>query len=212
MKGKKGIELALNFIVILIMSIIIFVGALYITVKFMNQANERKNQLDQDTEQQIENLIADGSKVAIAFETKEIKRGHSDVFGLGIQNINRRAWTFFIDISFNTSYGIDYLPLESDYDYINTHWIFNDTRKFVIDPNDHLSIPLLVRAASQMSRTKGTERGTYVFDVCVCAPSSGNYVLDCPYKCPPEYSSPDLRERREKLYDTYVHQIYVKVP
>lgn len=209
MKGKKGIELALNFIVILIMSIIIFVGALYITVKFMNQANERKNQLDQETAQQIENLIADGSKVAIAFETKEIKRGHSDVFGLGIQNINRREYNFYVDISFNTSYGVNYSQLDSDYDYINTHWIFNDTRTFVIDPNDHLSIPLLVRAAPQMSPTKGTERGTYVFDVCVCAPSSGDYVLDCPHKCPPDYQN---GERRDKLYDGYVHQIYVNVP
>ena len=69
---KRGIELSINFIVILIISLIIFTSGLVFTNKFFKLAVDRKADLDKQTELEIQNLLSDGAPVAIPYNKKKI--------------------------------------------------------------------------------------------------------------------------------------------
>ncbi|MFH1510955.1 MAG: hypothetical protein ABIF10_04630 [Candidatus Woesearchaeota archaeon] len=194
--NSKGFELSVNFIVIMIIALVIFVGGLYFTNKFFNMAIDEKQRLDRDTEQAIEDLIMQGEKVAIPSQKKVLRRGSSAVFGLGISNTQRTSQTFYVTISFAKAYKTDNTLMDTaDQDFINNNWIFSDLGSFEIGPNKQKSVPILVEVKGAMSQDHGTERGTYVFDVCVCTGSQCD-------PCLPQDS---------RLYDNFVHKIYVEV-
>jgi hypothetical protein len=201
MRGKKGMELSINFIVILILSLVIFAGGIYFTNKFFRLANDYKGEIDKDTEEQIQNLLADGSKVAIPMEKKVVRRGTYAMFALGVNNIQRTTQVFHVNMTFSSAYAANGSEIDPDgyYDvrgYINTHWIFTGLGSHPISPNGHLSLPIMVNVMGNIAPELGTKKGTYVFDVCVCKET----VCDV---CAP--GTP-------YLYDGYVHKIYVEVP
>jgi len=97
-KNKRGIELAINFIVMLIMAIAVFSGGLLFAGKFFRQAGATKAVLDTQAQRQIEALLNDGSPVVLPVHTKTIRRSKYDTFALGILNIKSDAeHTFTID-------------------------------------------------------------------------------------------------------------------
>ncbi|MFH0977753.1 MAG: hypothetical protein V1837_00480 [Candidatus Woesearchaeota archaeon] len=205
--GKKGIELSINMIVILIMCISMFVGGLYFTNKFMRLASDTKADLDAETQEKLEELLADGSQVAISFDHQIVKRGHDTLFGLGIQNTDRIAKTFYVNVSFSEAFASDGSAIAAAADYMNSHWIFSSFPGRQIDPNAHLTFSIKVAVQGQVSGSLGTLAGTYIFDVCVCGVATGSFADNCALKCPPDPPSD-----RSKLYDGYVHKIYVEVP
>jgi uncharacterized membrane protein len=83
-KSKKGIELSINFIVMLILALAVFAGGLMFAAKFFGQAEKVRSNLDAQTEKQIEKLLDSGSPVVLPISTKEIFRNKFDTFGLGI--------------------------------------------------------------------------------------------------------------------------------
>lgn len=85
--NKKAIELSINFIVILILSIVIMSSSFILVRQFFGKATEMKAKLDSDTETQIRGLLVSGQRVAIPLHTKEAKIGEFVTFGVGISNI-----------------------------------------------------------------------------------------------------------------------------
>jgi len=83
-KSKKGIELSINFIVMLILAVAVFAGGLMFAAKFFGQAEKVRGNLDAQTEKQIEKLLDSGSPVVLPISSKEIFRNKFDTFGLGI--------------------------------------------------------------------------------------------------------------------------------
>lgn len=84
LKGRKGIELSVNFIVMLVLAIAVFGGSLAFATKFFTKAESMRANLDAETERQIEKLLDSGSPVVLPISTKEIFRKKYDTFGLGI--------------------------------------------------------------------------------------------------------------------------------
>ncbi len=88
MIGKKGIELSLNFIVILIISIILFgFGVRFISMLFSGAKDLTQMTLE-EIDRLIGNLICEGSdRVCIGIDHKTIRKKDLDVFGVKIINI-----------------------------------------------------------------------------------------------------------------------------
>ncbi|GEM_PF-976002 len=88
MLGKKGIELSLNFIVILIISITIFGFGVKFIYDLSQKATELQNMEVADLDSRISNLVCEGSdRVCVGIDKKEIRRGKFAVFGLKIINV-----------------------------------------------------------------------------------------------------------------------------
>jgi hypothetical protein len=198
MRGKKGIELSINFIVILIISLIIFVGGLAFTNKFMKLAIDRKAELDQQTEYEIEQLLADGAPVAIPHNKKTTKIGKSLLFGLGINNIHREPRNFYVIMNFSKAfYHNSSLVETANRQFIQDRWIFSSLGNFTLDPNKHISVPLIVDITDRMANDQGTARATYIFNVCVCSPAP------CEGSC--DSTQPNL-------YGGHINLLYVEIP
>jgi hypothetical protein len=203
MLNKKAFEVSINFIVVLIISLLVFVFGLYITNKFFGQAEAVKRDIDLETRQQIEKLLDDGSRVAIPLNRRTIRRGHSDTFGMGILNVLGGSPTIFtVKVGFDAAYEINNSNMSgaNGGGYIDQEWIFSDPQNFTIKNREKETVPIYVKVGGSMSSSPEltTREGTYVFNAYVCDDiASGDSNCD---------GSP-----ASELYDGHVHKIYVEV-
>jgi hypothetical protein len=103
--NRKGIELAASFIVILIISLVMFGLATGITYKLFCASGEKIEQLDAATEKQIEQRLNSGALVQIPDATKTSQRSAgfcggstaaSASFVLGIRNVYPAEQSFTV--------------------------------------------------------------------------------------------------------------------
>lgn len=88
MLNKGAIELSLNFIVILIISIIIFGFGVKFISDLSSSATEIQELTVSELDEKISSLICEGSdRVCIGIDRKTIKRTKFDVFGIKIINV-----------------------------------------------------------------------------------------------------------------------------
>ena len=88
MLNKRAIELSLNFIIIIIISIVIFGFGVRFIYNLSSQANELRDLTFDDLDKKIGNLVCEGSeRVCIGIDRKTIDKGKFDVFGAKILNI-----------------------------------------------------------------------------------------------------------------------------
>jgi len=88
MINKKAIELSLNFMVILIISIIIFGFGVRFISRLSSEAIDLTRITEEELDERIGNLVCEGSdRVCIGIDRKTIKRTKFDVFGLKILNV-----------------------------------------------------------------------------------------------------------------------------
>ena len=86
MNGKKGaISLSVNIMVILIISIFILGLGISFLAKLMGTGETVKDQLDAETERQLEQLLVkQGDKVALPLNKITLHRGQDHIFGVGV--------------------------------------------------------------------------------------------------------------------------------
>jgi hypothetical protein len=108
--NKRGIELAANFIIVLIISIIVFGLASALTYKIFCASGDKIAELDSATEKRVEQLLDSGAAVNIPDASKKAKSvagfcgeeaGSSANFVLGIRNDFNSATTFTFDCSYS---------------------------------------------------------------------------------------------------------------
>src|SRR3989338_6289461 len=88
MINKKAIELSLNFIIIIILSIIISEFGIRFISKLSTQAIELQEITTSELDERIGNLVCEGSdRVCVGIDRKTIRRTKFDVFGIKIINI-----------------------------------------------------------------------------------------------------------------------------
>lgn len=88
MLNKKAIELSINFIVILIISIVIFGFGIIFIARLSSQATELEKMTAQDLDSKIGKIVCEGSeRVCISSDRKTIKRADIGFFGLKITNV-----------------------------------------------------------------------------------------------------------------------------
>lgn len=185
MKHKKGIELSVNFLVVIIISLAMLGMAVVFFNKFFAGAKTIQASYDKQTEEELESLLVQGKKVAIPFTREEIRAGETAVFGLGILNVAGGEREFFIEIECDKFIRDDGstagCPSVEDP-------LFPSSK--ILKNNEHLKVPIAIPTK------KSAQLGTYVYNLCVC---DGNSCSGCPPW--------DLT----KLYDGSSHKIYVKI-
>lgn len=155
--GKKGFELSINFIVMLILAIAVFGFGLFFVNKLFHQAGEIKAQLDVDTEKRIESMLDRGEKVAFPISSKDIKAGEMATFGLGIMNVNQLTTTFDVEIICSVATDSRDNEIANGCDgYQN--WMFG-VDPVTLEKNEKKVIPIAIVIPG--SKTKGT----YAFTV-----------------------------------------------
>jgi hypothetical protein len=183
-KNKKAIELSVNFLVIIIISIAMLGMAVLFFNRLMAGANSIQTSYDQQTEQELEALLISGKKVAIPFTRKEVSPGSSVVFGLGILSLGDTKYTIKVVCSkyINEEGTTSDCPIDLPATYPEERTLKN---------NEPAKIPIAIAIP------KNTNVGTYVYNVCVCKCDG------CCADCPPDAIS--------ELYDDYAHKLYLRV-
>jgi len=112
-KNKRGIELSINFIVLLILGIAMFSGGLVFVGKFFSKAGTMKGALDSQTERQIEAMLDSGSAFVIPIHTKTVARSKLATFGVGLYNDGRDKVNtqFGVELVFNSAFSKTNEPL-----------------------------------------------------------------------------------------------------
>lgn len=106
--SKRAIELSANFLVITILSIAMLGFGIYFTKQIFTKSNDYTKQIDADTTLKMEELMNDGSRVVIPFQTKTAARGNTAVFGIGVLNMLGGTKDFKIDTVDNSGTHILY--------------------------------------------------------------------------------------------------------
>ncbi len=169
--NKKGLELSMTVIVLIILSILIFIGGITMVWKFFAGAEEIKGGIEKQTQDQIEALLRQGTEiVAIPINTKQVAVGKEAVFGLGIRNIEADEQGFYVGITFSGIYDEAGKEMVGEKDYIEQNWLgsFKEQGPIFIDKNKYEILPLRIRAAMLVGDNQNTPKSaTIVFNVCV---------------------------------------------
>ncbi len=152
MKNKKGIELSINFIVILILSIVIFgFGIVFLRNMFI-EIGTIKQVTDEDFKANIENLLCDSSeRICIGTNRREIRRNKVGFFTLGIRNTYPENKNFYINVEQDEDFG------DAD---LST--LIHNQGKISLNPNEHEQVGIAVGVQGSAGK------GTYVLNVYVC--------------------------------------------
>lgn len=174
--NKKALELSLTVIVIIILSIIIFIGGVALVYQFFAGAEELKAGIERRTQEQIEALVREGNQiVAIPFNKKTVSAGQQAVFGLGIRNVESTK-EFSVSLSFVGGFDRQGKRLEQARgddpgvkSFVEQNWLgnFQKLGPYEIKQNKIEVIPIIIRAHSEVYEGVRTSRGNYVFNVCV---------------------------------------------
>ena len=155
--NKKAFELSINFIVILIISIVIFGFGIKFAYDIMHQADELSKMTQKDIDAHLENMLCDSSeRICIGTTTKEIRPNKVGFFTVGILNTYDDGKDFYIDVR------------ESDTGVVSpigeTYWMLKN--EITIKPNEQKKVGIAVQVPG------GTDKGTYVLNVYVCSDES----------------------------------------
>ena len=153
--NKKAFELSINFIVILILSIVIFGFGIKFTYDIMYKASEIKDITMKEIEAHLEDILCDSSeRLCIGISAKEIRPNKPGFFTLGILNIGDES-EFYIDVEAGKAYD------KYDNEISNPlSWLLEN--KLTINSNEQEKVGIAVQVPG------GTDKGTYVLNVYVC--------------------------------------------
>jgi len=151
---KKAVELSMNFLVMILISIAVLSMAIIISRNIFTGAKNLQLDIDRQTQQEIENLLDDGSRVVIPFTRKTVNRGDLAVFGVGVLNVLGDTKYFNISVKVNTA--------------------FDNEKNAIINPANYLN--LVLSGLSEIENNKN-HKFSFGVDVEKDAPS-GTYILD----------------------------------
>ena len=98
-KNKKAMDLAINFIVMLVLAMAIFGVGIFFVTKVFGQVDKQGDVLDQQTKTMLENKLRDSSlPVAFGKFKQTVKKGENVKFALGIANNEELEQKFIISI------------------------------------------------------------------------------------------------------------------
>lgn len=208
MMNKRGFEMSVGLIVILILSVLIFSLSLVFIFKWFGSAEELKAEIDKQTKEQILTALKTGSQlVVVPMAIQNAERGKSAVFGIGIRNIAAEK-KFSISVGFSGAYLPDGRELGVDESWIKQKWIgsFGVSNVGLVRKNEQVVFPFLVKVDLSIAPGISTPKGDYVFNVC---------VYDAPLTAYNEAPAPcdigQFRINSEAFYTGKIYQVTVKV-
>jgi len=158
---KKGLEISINFLVMIIISLVIFIFALMFAFRFFGQAEQYQKKIEQSTRQELENLIINqGYKVAAYPTQLELHSGKDAVVGVGIFSVGFEGdKEFLVNIScaayINMSERLE--PPHDDPKKCGALTVFYSPPSIKIGPNKDYIYSVYIK-------NNGAWRGTYVIN------------------------------------------------
>lgn len=154
--NKKGMELSINMLVVIIISLVVLGGGVGLLFKFMGQADELQKDLDSRTKEELRRLLIDqGKQVAISLRTTTVQRGDNFIFGIGILNTGGVGEQFNMEVELSKATDEQQQDITTIIDA--SGWYLYNNRPFLIRENEHFSGSLLV------SPPKDATPGQYIF-------------------------------------------------
>lgn len=108
MISKKGFELSINFLVILILTVATFGGGLILARKMFSSAGDIKDKISDQQEKQIQEMMLNGDElVVLPVNKKTMSMNSHAVVGLGINNVLKsngisKSNTFRVGVKLST--------------------------------------------------------------------------------------------------------------
>lgn len=189
--NKKAVELSINFLVIVIISIVVLGLGLNLLYKLYGGAVEIRDVSLEDIDRQIGALVCEGTESAcIGKDSQTVKRGELGIFGLKILNLVGSSMDFEI-----TAKKGKFIKKDGSESTFSSDIICLPTcgtpRTETIPNHGEKDIAIGIKVG------KNAGSGTYIFDIVVCYDDPSN-TDDTTNKC------------SNDLY--YFSKIYAKVP
>ena len=170
---KKGVlDLPVNMLVVIIISIVILTSGMALLFQFIEGAENIKVDLDLRTKEELQRLLVEqGKQVALPLHEAIVPRGESHVFGLGILNSGSNGEEEFhltLELAKVTDDFNHDITAEVDRNEVKD-WLLYDKDPLVITENDHREEPILVHV------DKNAVKGTYLFHVRVLLANQQQY-------------------------------------
>jgi len=151
--NKKAFELSINFIVMLILSIVIFGFGIKFVSNLMQGVNDINELTNSDFEANMERILCDSSeKTCVGISRKEIRPNKVAFFTFGVLNTYGERKNFYIDV-----YRAD--PYDNNPDEIK----YQLNNELTLDPFEQNNVVIAVQVPG------GTKKGIYVLNVYVCS-------------------------------------------
>lgn len=174
MFSKKGIELSLNFLVILIISLVIFGFGIYFIRQLSSQATDLADITMNELDQRIGDLICEGSsRVCIGIERQVIQKDKIGVFGVKILNLeDAQQFEVTVQPSNPIGYDSDNRPIQKTGSFNGLSIVpslYTAGRAVTIDKNEDETIGIGIQVPKQ------APPGTYIFNVDIKDGSGNTY-------------------------------------
>lgn len=150
---KASIELSVNFIVVMIISIVLLGIGIKLMADFVNKAHSMEIQVSEQNKEQMRKLLYDGSLVSSYPSSVTLNRGEYADFGIGIYNKLGSDQTFSISVDRNDLSSADSPTLN-----------YRAGRPIPIK-NNELYTDIGIRITVQKNTPSKT---TYIYNVYVC--------------------------------------------
>ncbi len=158
MMKKKGMELSINFIVVLIISIVVFGFGIKILSGIFGSATNMGVLTQEEINRHLIEFMCDSSeRICVAPTTVEVRPHGSGYFTIGILNTYDDETTFYIGVEQSTN---DEIPT-----IYEKYWLLGED-SVKINPNEQKKVGLGVLVPG------GTDKGTYVLNVYICSDES----------------------------------------
>ena len=152
---KKAMELSLTFMVVVIISIVLFVFGVNFVYKVANQTNKIDKINTDELDKKFAQLSCESSdKVCIGVIKKIIPRGSFDTFGIKIINMDN-ATNFIVEVSPSKAFD------KQENEILNNINFKYNNNSIAIDKNAEKSIGVAFEVSKEAAS------GTYVFDIVV---------------------------------------------
>ncbi len=105
MQKKGAIGLSMDFLVVIIISLVVLGMGVAMLYSFIGGASDIKTDLDSKTNDELERLLVNqGMMVALPLHVADVERGEMHIFGLGIMNVGEGTEEFYIKIELSNAY------------------------------------------------------------------------------------------------------------
>lgn len=205
MRNKKGFQLSVNMLVVIILGIVILGMGLSIFFTIFNKGVDFREDMDEQTRMRLENLMDDGDPIVVGFTDKDGKRGSFVDFDIGINNELGLRKNFCVQIFYaGTTASEDlYSPSETR----SSSCLISDSESTVDDCGDlwPLYIDYIVDIENnekgyvpvRIQLPKKLKKGQYIFNVDVFVPEVQN--IDEDYCITHDFSTDERYFSRKKL-------------
>ncbi len=172
---KAAIELSMNTLVIIIISLVILGSGITLLYKFIGGAEDTKRLLDERTNTELEYLLVDqGKQVALPLHVADIQAGDSHLFGLGILNSDERYGTQFtihIDLNKAVDKNNELFTEEEKVKKLSELWLLYNSEPLLLKENEHRKESILVDIPPN------APKGQYIYDVVVKTADGKQYGI-----------------------------------